>query len=103
MQRYRSWQMTNVTRMQQAEKRRKKRRRITIVVIAVIICINLVIGLATPPFGITLFITSPMAGVKLEETVKEAVPLLIVTIAVLLLATFVPDFCLFLPRLLGYA
>lgn len=71
--------------------------------IAVIICINLVIGLATPPFGITLFITSPMAGVKLEETVKEAVPLLIVTIAVLLLTTFVPDFCLFLPRLLGYA
>lgn len=71
--------------------------------IAVIICINLVIGLATPPFGITLFITSPMAGVKLEETVKEAVPLLLATIGVLLITTFFPDFCLFLPRLLGYA
>ena len=70
--------------------------------IAVIICINLVIGLATPPFGITLFITSPLAGVKLEQTVKEALPFVAVSIAVLLLITFVPDLPLWLPRLLGY-
>ena len=70
--------------------------------IAVIICINLVIGLATPPFGITLFITSPLAEVRLEDTVKEALPFIIVDIAVLLLITFVPDIPLFLPRLLGY-
>ncbi len=70
--------------------------------IAVIICINLVIGLATPPFGITLFITSPLAGVKLEQTVKEALPFIIVSIAILLLITFVPDLPLWLPRLLGY-
>lgn len=70
--------------------------------IAVIICINLVIGLATPPFGITLFITSPIAGVKLEETAKEALPMILVSIGVLLLITFVPDICLFLPRLFGY-
>lgn len=71
--------------------------------IAVIVCINLVVGLATPPFGITLFVTSPIAGVKLEETVKEAIPFLVVTIGSLLLVTFVPDICLFLPRLTGYA
>ena len=61
------------------------------------------VGLATPPFGITLFVTSPIAGVKLEETVKEAIPFLVVTIGSLLLVTFVPDICLFLPRLTGYA
>ncbi|MCI8649448.1 MAG: TRAP transporter large permease [Anaerotruncus sp.] len=71
--------------------------------IALVICINLVVGLATPPFGITLFITSPIAGVRLEDTVKEAIPFITVTIAVLLLVTFVPSICLFLPRLTGYA
>ena len=70
--------------------------------IGLIICINLVIGLATPPFGITLFITSPLADVKLEQTVKEAIPFLIVTIGILLLVTYVPEICLFLPRLTGY-
>jgi len=70
--------------------------------IAVIVCVNLVVGLATPPFGITLFVTSPIAKVKIEETVKEAIPLLISTIAVLLLTTFVPEITLYLPRLMGY-
>ena len=70
--------------------------------IAVIICINLVIGLATPPFGIALFVTSPIAGVKIEETVKEALPMMIVSILVLFLITFVPEIVLFLPRLAGY-
>lgn len=70
--------------------------------IGAIICINLVVGLATPPFGITLFVTSPVAGVKIEETVREAIPYLIVTIAILLLITFVPSLTLTLPKLMGY-
>ncbi len=70
--------------------------------IAAVICINLVVGLATPPFGITLFVTSPIAKVKIEDTVRESIPFLVVTIGVLLLVTFVPDICLFLPRTFGY-
>ena len=70
--------------------------------IGIIICINLVIGLSTPPFGIVLFVTSPIAKVKLEETVSAAIPLILVSIAVLLLVTYVPSICLFLPRLFGY-
>lgn len=70
--------------------------------IGVVFCVNLVIGLATPPFGITLFVTSPIAGVKLEDTVKEAIPFLLVTIGVLLLITFVPQVALWLPNLMGY-
>ena len=70
--------------------------------IGVVFCINLVVGLATPPFGITLFVTSPVAGVRLEETAKEALPFLLVTIGVLLLVTFVPQFALWLPNLMGY-
>ncbi len=70
--------------------------------IGLVICINLVIGLSTPPFGVALFVTSPLAGVKIEQTVKEALPLIIVTTAVLFLITFVPQICLFLPRMFGY-
>lgn len=70
--------------------------------IAAVICINLVVGLATPPFGITLFVTSPIAKVKIEDTVREAIPFLAVTIGILLLITFVPEVCLFLPRAFGY-
>lgn len=70
--------------------------------IAAVICINLVVGLATPPFGITLFVTSPIAKVRIEDTVREAIPFLAVTIGVLFLITFVPEVCLFLPRLFGY-
>lgn len=70
--------------------------------IAVIICINLVVGLATPPFGITLFVTSPIAKVRIEDTVREGLPFVLATIGVLLLVTFVPDICLFLPKLTGF-
>lgn len=70
--------------------------------IGLIFCVNLVIGLATPPFGITLFVTSPIAGSSVEKTAREALPFLAVTFAVLLLVTFVPDFALWLPQKLGY-
>ena len=70
--------------------------------IGVIICVNLVIGLATPPFGITLFVTSPMAGVTIEETFKEGWPMVTASVAVLLLVTFVPPITLWLPRAFGY-
>lgn len=70
--------------------------------IGVIICVNLVIGLATPPFGITLFVTSPMAGVTIEETFKECWPMVVASVAVLLLLTFVPPVTLWLPRAFGY-
>ena len=70
--------------------------------IGVIICVNLVIGLATPPFGITLFVTSPMAGVTIEETFKESWPMVAASVAVLLLLTYVPPITLWLPRAFGY-
>jgi tripartite ATP-independent transporter DctM subunit len=70
--------------------------------IGLIFCVNLVVGLATPPFGITLFVTSPIAGVKIEETAKSALPFLVVSIGILLLVTFVPGGALWLPNMLGY-
>jgi TRAP-type transport system large permease protein len=70
--------------------------------IGVIICVNLVIGLATPPFGITLFVTSPMAGTTIEETFKSGWPMIAASIVVLLLLTYIPQITLWLPRMFGY-
>jgi TRAP-type transport system large permease protein len=70
--------------------------------IGVIICVNLVIGLATPPFGIVLFVTSPMAGVTIEETFKGGWPMIVVSIGVLFLLTYIPAITLWLPRMFGY-
>ena len=70
--------------------------------IGLVFCVNLVIGLATPPFGITLFVTSPTAGCSVEGTAREALPFLAVTLGVLLLVTFIPDLALWLPQRMGY-
>jgi tripartite ATP-independent transporter DctM subunit len=70
--------------------------------IGVIICVNLVIGLATPPFGIVLFVTSPMAGVTIEETFKGGWPMIAASIVVLFLLTYIPPITLWLPRMFGY-
>ena len=70
--------------------------------IGAIICINLVIGLATPPFGITLFVTSPMAGVSIEDTFRGGWPMVVASIGVLFLLTYIPPITLWLPRTFGY-
>jgi len=70
--------------------------------IGVIICVNLVIGLSTPPFGIVLFVTSPMAGVTIEETFKEGWPMILASIVILFMLTYIPPITLWLPRMCGY-
>lgn len=67
----------------------------------VIICINLTIGLLTPPVGTGLFIVSSMADIKFERLVKAVIPFIIVSFAVLLLLTFIPSLVTFVPKLLG--
>ncbi|SOC40213.1 TRAP transporter large permease [Ureibacillus acetophenoni] len=67
----------------------------------VIICINLTIGLLTPPVGTGLFIVSSMADIKFERLVKAVIPFIIVSFAVLLLLTFIPSLVTFVPKWLG--
>ncbi|WP_366658368.1 TRAP transporter large permease [Fodinicurvata sp. EGI_FJ10296] len=68
----------------------------------VMMCINLVIGLATPPVGIALYLGADVANLKVEKVIRATLPFLIVQIGVLLLVTFVPAISLTLPRLMGY-
>jgi tripartite ATP-independent transporter DctM subunit len=68
----------------------------------VIICINLTIGLLTPPVGTGLFIVSSIAEVKFERLVKAVAPMLVLGIAMLFIITYWEQTTLFIPRLLGF-
>lgn len=68
---------------------------------AIIMCVNLTIGLATPPMGLVLFVTASVARVRVEDIVRAILPFLAVEILVLFLITFFPSLVLTLPRWLG--
>lgn len=68
----------------------------------IIMVLNLMIGLVTPPVGLCLFAVSSVSGVAIGEMVREMWPYVLALVAVLLLVTFVPEVVLWLPRLYGY-
>ncbi|SPF78333.1 TRAP transporter large permease [Pseudoprimorskyibacter insulae] len=75
---------------------------IDLVHFGVIVVVNAMLGLITPPYGLLLFITANITGEPLMRIVKDIWPFILALIGALIVITFVPDFVLFLPRLLGY-
>jgi tripartite ATP-independent transporter DctM subunit len=69
---------------------------------AIVVIVNLTMGMITPPVGGVLFVTTIVSGVKMGPMVREGRPMLIALIAVLALLTFVPALSTWLPGLLGY-
>lgn len=68
----------------------------------IIMCINLTIGMATPPVGVALYLASEVGRVRIERLVQRIWPLLLVQVAVLFFITYVPSVPLALPRWFGY-
>jgi tripartite ATP-independent transporter DctM subunit len=68
---------------------------------SMIVGINLLIGLITPPVAISLSIGSLIAGAPSDEVNREVLPFLGAAIAVVLIVTFVPAVSLWLPSLIG--
>jgi TRAP-type C4-dicarboxylate transport system permease large subunit len=66
-------------------------------------CVNLTIGLATPPMGLVLFVASSVSGEKVERISLEMLPYLLMHITVIALITYIPALTLTIPRLLGFA
>lgn len=66
--------------------------------IGVVIVLNLMIGLITPPVGTSLFICAKQAGITIEEMYKAIMPFLVPLVIVLLLITFVPGIVLLIPN-----
>ncbi len=65
----------------------------------VIIIINLSIGMITPPYGITLFVASSIAGRRITQVSQKILLPLSFMLATLILATYVPSVVTFLPNL----
>ena len=68
--------------------------------LGIIVILNLMIGLLTPPVGMVLFVLSKVSNVPFEKCVKATMPFLVPLVIVLLLLTFFPKLSLFLPELL---
>lgn len=68
----------------------------------VVVVVNIMLGLITPPYGLLLFIMTRITGVPLKDIVRDALPFLYAMIAALALITFVPETVLWLPELMGY-
>jgi len=66
---------------------------------AMIMVMNLVIGLTTPPVGVCLFVASSIGNISIEKISKAGLPFLLVSLFVLLLVTYIPEISLFLPGL----
>ena len=68
----------------------------------VVVVVNIMLGLVTPPYGLLLFIMTRISGAPMKAIVADVMPFLLGLILALILFTFVPDTVLWLPRMFGY-
>jgi TRAP-type C4-dicarboxylate transport system permease large subunit len=76
-----------------------QRLHIDPVFFGVLMVVNLSLGLASPPSGATLFVSTAIAGERLDRVARAVWPLLASMVAILLLLTFLPSLVLLPPRL----
>ncbi|MBL0936944.1 MAG: TRAP transporter large permease [Rhizobiaceae bacterium] len=69
---------------------------------AIVVILNLTIGLITPPVGSLLFVVSSAVDLKVSRLVREMPPFLLTHLIVLLLITFVPALATWAPRVSGF-
>ena len=75
---------------------------IDLVHFGVLVVLNMMIGLITPPFGMLLFVTKALTGIPIGEMVREGWAFLLMLMALLLCLTFFPQIVLWLPQTMGY-
>jgi TRAP-type C4-dicarboxylate transport system permease large subunit len=66
----------------------------------VVMTLNVMIGMLTPPLGVTLYISSDIAGVPFEKIIPHIIPFYLPLLIVLFLITYIPQLVLWLPNLL---
>jgi len=76
---------------------------IDLVHFGVLVVVNSMIGLITPPYGILLFVINAVTGIPLREIIVEIWGFLAVLILALVIMILSPGLVLWLPRLFGYA
>ena len=68
----------------------------------IIVVMNLMIGLITPPLGLCLFVVCSVSKVDLLKLIRVNMPFLLVEICMLMIVTYLPQIVLFIPHLFGY-
>lgn len=69
---------------------------------AIIMAVNLTVGLLTPPMGLVLFVTASVSRLSVEAVARAVAPFLAIEIAVIFLLTYFPALTLTIPRLAGF-
>jgi len=64
-----------------------------------VMVLNLMIGLLTPPFGVVLFVMVGVSGLSFERVVRATLPFIVPLLVVLALITFFPPLVTWLPNL----
>jgi tripartite ATP-independent transporter DctM subunit len=73
---------------------------INLIQFGVVVVLNVMVGVLTPPMGLQLFALTDIANIPFDRVVKAIIPFYIPLLIVLLLMTLFPDFVLWLPDLL---
>ena len=68
--------------------------------LGIVMILNLVLGLLTPPVGLVLYVLSSVTGSSVQTVTRGTIPFLIPLLITLLLITFIPAFSLWLPSLM---
>lgn len=68
----------------------------------IIVTLNFMIGLITPPYGLLLFVMASLTRVPLINIIREVWPFVLTLTTLLAVLTYFPLITLFLPRLFGY-
>ncbi len=76
---------------------------IDLVHFGVVVVVNCMIGLITPPYGILLFVINATTGIPLIEMIREIGPFLLALLLALAMLIFFPAIVLWLPMMFGYA
>ena len=66
----------------------------------VMVVLNLMIGLTTPPVGVCLFVASDIGNVDMGKTIRALLPFLLISLLVLMLVAYIPSLTLWLPTAL---
>ncbi|MGN0353469.1 MAG: TRAP transporter large permease, partial [Muricoprocola sp.] len=67
----------------------------------IMLILNLGIGSVTPPVGSCLFVGCGVGKVTIDGVTKYIVPMFVAMVVALLLVTYIPGLCLFIPKLCG--
>ena len=67
--------------------------------LGIVIVVNSAIGMYTPPFGLNLFVATSVTNQPLSQVTKGILPFILITVAALMVITYIPEISLWLPRM----